>query len=235
MIPRHVAVIMDGNGRWAQQRGLPRVRGHQIGVERVEEIMQAAQDAGVNYLTLYAFSKENWKRPKDEVTFLMKLLADYLDRKFEQMKKNNIVFNVIGEIADLPAEVAGKIKESMALSRNNTGLVTTFALSYSSRFEITRACRHLAEKVKKGELSSEEITEESISGELYTADLPDPDLLVRTSGEMRISNFLLWQLSYTEIYITPKFWPDFTKDEFLKAIEAYQQRERRFGGTTSVS
>ncbi|HOW59271.1 MAG TPA: isoprenyl transferase [Candidatus Omnitrophota bacterium] len=233
-IPQHVAIIMDGNGRWAKQQGLMRVKGHEIGAQRAEEIMKAAQDKGIRFLTLYAFSKENWRRPKMEIEFLMGLLSSYLDSRLEKIVQNNIVFNVIGEIQDLPDSLQKKLIKTMEASKNNTGLVVTFALSYSSRREILLACRKIATQAAQGELKPSEISEETISGNLYTANMPDPDLLIRTSGEYRISNFLLWQISYAELYITSKFWPDFTREEFDKAIEDYQKRERRFGHTCAA-
>jgi len=230
-IPQHVAIIMDGNGRWAKKQGLLRIQGHEVGVQRVEEIIQAAKDKGIRYLTLYAFSKENWRRPKEEVEFLMGLLSSYLDKKIEALIKNNCVFNVIGEMGDLGATLQKKLTQAMVASKKNTGLVVTFALSYSSRREILRACQKIAEEAAQGRVKPSEITEENISGNLYTAHMPDPELLIRTSGEMRISNFLLWQISYAELYITQKFWPEFTRDEFEKALEDYKGRERRFGDT----
>lgn len=233
-IPVHVAIIMDGNGRWAKSRGLPRIRGHQVGVERVEDVIQAAPSLGIKYLTLYAFSKENWKRPHEEVSFLMELLAKYLDQKLEEMKRQNVVFNTIGHLDDLPAPIREKIIRNKEETRSNTGLVVTFAFSYSARVEITDACRKIAEKAARGELNPSEINEDVISQSLYTAGMPDPDLLIRTSGEMRISNFLLWQISYTELYVTEKYWPEFTRDEFVKALQAYQSRERRFGRTSAA-
>lgn len=232
-IPQHVAIIMDGNGRWAEQRGLPRIRGHQEGVSRVEDIIRAASDIGVKYLTLYAFSKENWQRPAAEVSFLMELLSRYLDKKLEELQKNNVIFNTIGDLQDLPAPIREKITRNKESSKKNTGLVATFAFSYSSRDEITKACRRISQEVLDGKLAPSEINEQSISRNLYTADMPDPDLLIRTSGEMRISNFLLWQISYAELYITETLWPDFTTDQFQKAIEAFQKRDRRFGRTQS--
>lgn len=233
-IPKHVAIIMDGNGRWAQHRGMPRVRGHQEGADRLEEIMRAAEECGVRYLTLYAFSKENWLRPKDEVSFLMKLLSNYLDRKLPELQEQNVVFNAIGHLEDMPSIVQQKLKRNMDATRSNAGLTVTFAFSYSSRFEITQACRRIAEAAVKGEIQPEAIDEELFSRYLYTHNLPDPDLLIRTSGEMRISNFLLWQISYAEIYITEKFWPEFNKEEFRKALQAFAGRERRFGRTEPV-
>lgn len=230
-IPRHIAIIMDGNGRWAERQGLPRVKGHQEGLERVEEIIRCAPKYGIEYLTLYAFSKENWQRPPAEVNFLMELLANYLDKKLAELLQNNVRFNVIGRIDDLPAPIQKKIYKGMEDGAANTGTTVTFAFSYSSRLEITDACQKIAEKVLRGDLKLADIDEQCVQSYLYTHNLPDPDLLVRTSGEMRISNFLLWQLSYSEIYITEKFWPEFTEEEFVKAIRDYQKRDRRFGKT----
>ena len=230
-IPRHVAIIMDGNGRWAKQKGLPRVMGHKVGAERVEELIRVAPKYGVRYLTLYAFSQENWQRPEAEVTFLMNLLTDYLEAKLRQMMENNVVFRAIGNLSDMPQKIQSKLGEWTLATQNNTGLVVTFAFSYSSRFEITQACRQIAAKAASGELKPAEITEQTLSRHLYTANLPDPDLLFRTSGEMRISNFLLWQISYTELYVTDRFWPDFTEEEFAKAISDFSRRERRYGRT----
>lgn len=228
-IPKHVAIIMDGNGRWAQSRGLPRLRGHQQGVERIRDILEAALDFGIGYLTLYAFSKENWVRPKEEVDFLMNLLSLYLDGELPGLKKNQIRFNVIGRREDLPPEVRKKIERNMTETRDFHRLVLTLALSYSGRVEIVEACRKIAEKVKAGALEVNSIDESTVAQSLYSPEIPDPDLLIRTSGELRVSNFLLWQISYAEIYVTEKFWPDFGKEEFRKAIEAYQKRKRRFG------
>jgi len=231
-LPQHVAIIMDGNGRWAMERGLPRVQGHQAGVESIRSIVRAAGELGIKYLTLYAFSTENWGRPQEEVGFLMNLLSNYLDKELAEITKNNIRFKMIGRLDDLPAEIQEKIRRNLKQTETNTGMVLTLALSYSSRMEIVDAVKKIAEKVKAGEVVSQDITPELFSRYLYTAELPDPDLLIRTSGEMRISNFLLWQLSYTEIYVTEKLWPDFRKDDLLKAIQEYQTRERRFGRTT---
>ncbi len=230
-IPQHVAIIMDGNGRWAKRQGLPRIKGHETGVKRVEEIIRVARTRGIRYLTLYAFSKENWRRPQEEVSFLMNLLLTYLDSKLRELKENNVIFNAIGELRDLPGKIQEKIMAAVADTRTNTGLTVTFAFSYSSRLEITEACRKIAGKVLRGEIHPEDISEAMISEHLYTAGLPDPDLLIRTSGELRVSNFLLWQISYAELYVTEKFWPEFTPEEFSKALEAYQKRERRFGLT----
>lgn len=233
-IPHHVAIIMDGNGRWAEKKNLPRIRGHEVGGERVEEIIRIAPDYGVRYLTLYAFSKENWQRPPKEVSFLMELLSHYLDHKLKKMMENNVRFNAIGRLTDLPESIQKKIAYWMRETKNNTKLLTTFAFSYSSRLEITEACRKIAFEAAQGKLKPESINEKTVNDHLYTAGLPDPDLLIRTSGEMRISNFLLWQISYTELYVTEKYWPEFTEEEFAKALEAYQKRERRFGRTAPL-
>ena len=233
-IPHHVAIIMDGNGRWAQKRGLPRIRGHQIGAERLEALIKFAADYGIKYLTLYAFSKENWKRPETEVSFLMNLLSVYLDLKLRELKEHNVIFKMIGNIRDLPRPIQEKLLRNIEETKTNTGLTVIFALSYSSRKEITDACRQLAQKVQQGLIKPEQIDEEALSAHLETSEIPDPDLLIRTSGEMRVSNFLLWQISYAELYVTEKFWPEFTEEEFVKALEAYQKRERRFGNTHMI-
>jgi len=233
-IPQHVAIIMDGNGRWAKRQGFPRIKGHEEGVRRVEEVVHAAQVMGVKYLTLYTFSRENWRRPKEEVDFLMNLLSVYLDGKISVLIRDNVVLNMIGELNDLPEALQKKLLDARRASEKNTGLTLTLALSYSSRAEIARACRKIAEKARSGELDPKEISEATVSEYLLTAGMPDPELLIRTSGEMRISNFLLWQISNSELYVTPKLWPEFTPDEFSKAIEDYRGRERRFGNTTAA-
>ncbi len=215
------------------ERGLPRVQGHQAGVESIREIVKAVGELGIKYLTLYAFSTENWARSNEEVSFLMNLLSNYLDRELEEMARNNIRFQTIGRLSDLPSEIQKKISRNIKATESNRGLVLTLALSYSSRLEIVDGIRKIVDKILKRGLSPEEITPEILSDHLYTAGMPDPDLLIRTSGEMRISNFLLWQLSYTEIYVTDKFWPDFRKEDLLRAIDDYQRRERRFGRTTA--
>ena len=228
-LPRHVAIIMDGNGRWAKERGLARIQGHQKGMETIRAIVRTARELGIQYLTLYAFSKENWARPKAEVNFLMNLLSQYLDSELNELNENQIRFNVIGRLEDLPPAIQGTIKRNIKLTQNNKGLVLTLALSYSSRIEIVNAAKRLCEKVTSGNLKIEEINEAIFSKELSTAGMPDPDLLIRTSGELRISNFLLWQISYTEIYVSDKYWPDFAKQDFLNAIKDFQKRERRYG------
>ncbi len=222
---------MDGNGRWAERQGFPRIKGHEIGVQRVEDLIRFASNYGVQYITLYAFSKENWQRPQAEVLFLMGLLSLYLDKSLEDFRKNNVIFKVIGRTADLPKDVQKKIERNMAETAKNTGLTVIVALSYSSRVEIVDACRKIAAEAYSGKLNPENVTEDMISSRLYTAGIPDPDLLVRTSGEMRISNFLLWQISYAELYVTEKLWPEFDEKEFEKAILDFQKRERRFGRT----
>lgn len=230
-IPKHVAVIMDGNGRWARSKGFPRIKGHEEGVRRVEEIVKVAAQKGIRYLTLYTFSKENWRRPKEEVNFLMGLLSRYLDEKINTLIEDNVVLNVIGEMSDLPETIQKKLRDARKNSERNTGLTLTLALSYSSRAEILRAIKKIADRVKKQDLDITGIDESLVNANLDTAGIPDPELLIRTSGEMRISNFLLWQISYAELYVTPKFWPEFTSEEFEKAIDEYRRRERRFGAT----
>ena len=228
-IPRHIAIIMDGNGRWAKGRGLPRIAGHTEGVESVRDIVEACGEVGVKFLTLYTFSTENWKRPKDEVSLLMRLLLTALQDETDRLHHNNVRIRTIGDVDALPREVWNELSEGIAKTSANTGLTLTLALSYSGRWDLATAFRRIAEKVARGELKPDEITEATIASALSTADIPDPDLLVRTSGELRISNFLLWQLAYTEIYITPKFWPAFRRTELYAAIREYQKRERRFG------
>lgn len=228
-IPRHIAVIMDGNGRWAKERGLPRIAGHREGVESVRDIVEACGQLGVRYLTLYAFSTENWKRPQDEVSLLMRLLLTALRDETDRLHNNNVRLRMIGDIDALPSEVQSELREAATRTAKNTGLTLTLALSYSGRWEITQAIRAIAHDVQAGRLKPEEITEESISRYLTTEDIPDPDLLVRTSGELRLSNFLLWQVAYTELYITPGYWPAFRRNALYAAIDEYQRRERRFG------
>ena len=229
-VPAHVAIIMDGNGRWAKQRHLPRVEGHRQGAESVRAIVRAAGEAGVKYLTLYAFSVENWSRPKDEVDTLMKYLARYLKNEIRELNRNNGRLEVIGQIYRLPEFVQEQLEKTKAALTKNNGLTLILALSYGGRTEIIEAVRDIAAKVKAGRLEPEEINEQVIAQHLYTRNFPDPDLLVRTSGEMRVSNFLLWQISYAELVVTPTLWPDFRKPQFLEALEEYARRHRRFGG-----
>ena len=229
-LPQHVAIIMDGNGRWAKQRGLPRIEGHRQGAESARTIIRTAGELGINYLTLYAFSVENWNRPKDEVDALMKYLIHYLKTETSELNKNNVKLEVIGQIYRLPENVQEHLKKTIhTLSRNN-GLTLIMALSYGSRIEIVEAVRHIAEKTRRGQLDPADINEQVISQHLWTRNFPDPDLLIRTSGEMRVSNFLLWQISYAELVITPTFWPDFRKAQFYEALDEYARRHRRFGG-----
>src|SRR5271169_4739518 len=229
-LPRHVAVIMDGNGRWAKARHLPRVEGHRRGADSAREIIRTAGEVGVKYLTLYAFSAENWNRPKDEVDALMKYLVHYLKTETPELNKNNVRLEVIGQIYRLPENVQEHLKKSMATLSKNNGLTLIMALSYGGRTEIVDAVRGIAAQVKAGELDPPDITEQVFSQHLYTRNVPDPDLLIRTSGEMRVSNFLLWQISYTELVVTPTLWPDFRKPQLYAALEEYNRRNRRFGG-----
>lgn len=231
-IPRHIAIIMDGNGRWAKSKGLARIFGHQAGVKAVRKITEACGEFGVDYLTLYAFSTENWNRPKAEVDALMTLLVDTIERETPDLMKNNVRLLAIGNLERLPEKAQEKFQECMRKTESNTGVKLVLALSYSSRWEITAAVRSLAEQVKNGEMQAEQINEEVITNYLTTRNIPDPDLLIRTSGELRISNFLLWQLAYSELYFTDVFWPDFDKEELAKAIVSFQQRERRYGKTS---
>lgn len=229
-IPKHVAIIMDGNGRWAKERGLSRTAGHREGVKRVKDIVKVAGELKIQAVTFFAFSTENWSRPKKEIDMLMHHLKDFLSREVDEMHKNNIRFNVIGEDNPLPLDILGKIKEAKLKTKDNTGLTVTLALNYGSRQEIVEAAKRFARDVSSGGEVLGNLNIERFSRYLYTSDLPDPDLLIRTSGEMRISNFLLWQLSYAELYFTKKFWPEFKANDFKAAIEEYQERERRFGG-----
>ena len=229
-LPRHVAIIMDGNGRWARQRHLPRIEGHRMGAESARVIIRTAGELGIKYLTLYAFSVENWNRPKEEVDALMKYLIHYLKTETPELNKNNVRLEVIGQIWRLPENVQEHLKKSIQTLSKNNGLTLIMALSYGSRIEIVDAVRRIGEEVKCGRLEPADITEDIISQHLWTRNIPDPDLLIRTSGEMRVSNFLLWQISYAEMVITPTLWPDFKKAQFFGALEEYARRNRRFGG-----
>ena len=229
-LPRHVAIIMDGNGRWARQRHLPRIEGHRAGAESARVIIRTAGELGIKYLTLYAFSVENWNRPKDEVDALMKYLVHYLKSETPELNKNNVRLEVIGQVYRLPEAVQEHLRKSIATLAKNNGLTLIMALSYGGRTEIVDAVRDIAGKVKGGELDPADITEEVFAQHLYTRNLPDPDVLIRTSGEMRVSNFLLWQISYTELVVTPTLWPDFRKPQLYAALEEYNCRHRRFGG-----
>lgn len=231
-LPQHVAVIMDGNGRWAKKKGNLRIFGHQNAITAVRETVEAAAELGVNYLTLYAFSTENWSRPKFEVDALMKLLVSTIRKETETLNKNNIRLQAIGDLASLPAACRAELDEAMEITSRNTRMTLVLALSYSGRWELVQAMQKIAALVKAGELEPSAIDENTIRQNLNTANMPDPELLIRTSGEQRISNFLLWQLAYTELYITDLLWPDFRKEHLYEAILAFQQRERRFGKTS---
>ncbi len=230
-LPRHVAIIMDGNGRWATQRGLTRITGHRRGKQSVQEVVEAARRLGIEYLSLYAFSSENWQRPRDEVAALMRFLRHYLAAEMKKMMKNGIRLLAIGNLRKLPREVQEALRQTIDDTRQNTGMTVILAVSYGGREEITEAVRAIARRVRKEELDPADVDQDMVAAHLGTAGVPDPDLLIRTSGEMRISNFLLWQIAYTEIYVTETLWPDFREREFHDAIAHYQRRERRFGRT----
>jgi undecaprenyl diphosphate synthase len=231
-LPSHVAVIMDGNGRWAKEHGKPRIWGHRNGVRSVREVSEAAAEIGIPYLTLYAFSTENWKRPTFEVNALMDMLVSTIREELATMNKNNIRLNAIGDLDKLPSSTRKALLEGIENTQNNTRMTLTLALNYSSHWEITEAMRKAVELAAKGELRAEDITKEKVSSLLATHNIPDPELLIRTSGEFRISNFLLWQIAYSELYFSNVYWPDFDKEAFYKAILSFQQRERRFGQTS---
>ena len=230
-LPKHVAVIMDGNGRWAKKKALNRIRGHEKGVNSVRDIVKTSREIGISWLTLYAFSEENWKRPKHEVDALMGLLIRFLESELGEMLENGIRFQTIGRTGKLPEDVQNLLSKTSDKTSQNRDMVLTLALSYGGRQEISDAVKKISHRIESENLRSEEITEQIISDSLYTSGMPDPDLLIRTSGEYRISNFLLWQIAYAEIYVTPTLWPDFRKEEYLLAIEAFQKRERRFGSS----
>ncbi len=230
-LPRHIAIIMDGNGRWAEKRSLNRIAGHRTGIKKAKDVIRYCRELGVQVLTLYAFSTENWKRPEREIKALMTLLKRFLRAEGEKLIQNNIRLNTIGNINDLPEDVAEVLNEVMLKTKNNTGMVLNAALSYSGRSEIIQAVKKIAGHVQQGKMTPKQINEEVFSRYLFTSGLPDPDLLIRTSGELRISNFLLWQMAYTEIYVTDVLWPDFTQKDLMDAIKDYQRRERRFGLT----
>jgi len=228
-IPKHVAIIMDGNGRWAKRQGKPRVYGHKKGVDSVKKAVEYAGEVGIEYLTLYAFSTENWNRPQEEVNALMQLLVSTLNAQIESLNENNVKLHTIGDIGSLPEDCIRELNEAKQTTANNTGLNLVLALSYSAKWEIIEAVKQIAKEVKDDQLTIDEINDTVISNHLSTKGIPDPELLIRTSGEMRISNFLLWQLAYSELYFTPKLWPEFDKADFEQALIDYQNRERRFG------
>ena len=231
IFPNHIAIIMDGNGRWAKARNLPRVSGHTEGINSVREIVRICGEIGISYLTLYTFSSENWARPKIEVSAIMKLLLGTIRKEINNLHQNNVRLSSIGNLQDFPSESRRGIIEGMEKTKNNTGLNLILALSYGSRQELLRAVKRIAIKIESGKLESKYISEDILSQELYTSNIPDPDLLIRTGGENRISNFLLWQLAYTELFMTNMFWPDFREKALLEAIVDYQNRQRRFGQT----
>ncbi len=228
-LPSHLAVIMDGNGRWAQKKLLNRVKGHEKGADTVRMVVRSCREIGISFLTLYAFSTENWQRPKAEVAALMMLLKKFLVSERQEMVVNNIRFGVIGEQERLPDDVQNEIQRTKDATKSNEGMRLNLALSYGARSEILRAAKQIAKEVQSGHVAVDEVTEDTIAAHLYTADIPDPELLIRTSGEMRISNFLLWQIAYSEIAVTDTLWPDFTKDELILILKEFQGRERRFG------
>lgn len=230
-LPKHIAIIMDGNGRWAKRRSLPRLMGHRKGMESVRKVVKICRELGIKVLTLYAFSAENWRRPKVEIKALMSLLKRYIRSEINELHKNDIKVNVIGDLEKLPEDVLSLINDAVQKTKDNSGMVLNVALSYSGRDEILHAVSKIAEKITSKKLTLSEIDEKTFSEHLYTAGLPDPDLLIRTSGELRVSNFLLWQIAYTEIYVMDVLWPDFRKQDLYKAIAEYQKRKRRFGRT----
>jgi len=231
-LPVHIAIIMDGNGRWAKTHGKPRIFGHKNGVKSVRETTEAAAELGIQYLTLYAFSTENWNRPKYEVSALMSLLVDTIGNELNTLNKNDIRLNAIGDLDQLPSKTAKALAEAIENTKNNRRMTLTLALNYSGRWEIARAAKLMAEDYKAGKISHESLNQDTLKQYLNTSDLPDPELLIRTSGELRVSNYLLWQIAYAELYFTEKFWPEFRKEDLYEAIYDFQHRERRFGKTS---
>lgn len=231
-IPKHVAIIMDGNGRWARRLGMPRIVGHRSGMKAVKRATIAADELGISILTLYAFSTENWKRPKDEVDYLMSLPQEFLAIELDELVEKNVQVRMMGHTDELPAHTIAAMEEAIERTKHNTGLILNFALNYGSRREITESVKGIAKAVQSGELSVEDITPETIESRLLSAGLPDPDLLIRTSGELRLSNFMLWQTAYSELWFTDIFWPDFSKEHLVQAVAEYQRRTRRYGGLT---
>ncbi len=230
-LPRHVAIIMDGNGRWAERQGKPRVFGHRAGVETVRGIVKQAGQLGIEVITLFAFSSENWRRPRKEVSLLMELFLLALEKEVKKLHRNNVQLRIIGDVSTFPDKICQRIDDAMFLTQNNTGLVLNIAANYGGQWDVTQAVQQLATQVQNGELQPEEITSQHISERLSLHDLPEPDLFIRTGGEQRISNFLIWQLAYTELYFTPILWPDFNQNEFSKALISFSNRQRRFGRT----
>ncbi|WP_435921214.1 isoprenyl transferase [Paenibacillus sp. DYY-L-2] len=231
-IPKHVAIIMDGNGRWARKLGLPRIVGHRNGMKAVKRATIAADELGISILTLYAFSTENWKRPKEEVDFLMSLPQEFLALELEELIQKNVQVRMMGHTEDLPSHTIAAMEEAIERTKNNTGLILNFALNYGSHREITECVKEIARRVEKGEVKPDDISQEMIGGGLLSGDLPDPDLLIRTGGELRLSNFMLWQTAYSELWFTDLFWPEFGREQLFEAVAEYQRRTRRYGGLT---
>ncbi|MBO5518286.1 MAG: isoprenyl transferase [Firmicutes bacterium] len=229
-VPEHIAIIMDGNGRWAKEKGMVRLKGHQAGMESLREIVRACSDKGVKVLTVYAFSTENWKRPIDEVSGIFALLVRYVAKELKELNANNVQIRMLGDIDPLPADAKKAAQQAVDSTKDNTGLVFCIAINYGGRAEIVRAAKALAKQAAEGQLDPGSIDEAMFASQLYTADLPDPDLIIRTGGEMRLSNFLTWQSAYSELYVTDTYWPDFTPDKLKEAIEAFNGRDRRYGG-----
>ena len=233
-LPRHVAIIMDGNGRWARKRLMPRTMGHRAGMASLKKVVKACDEFKIPILTVYAFSTENWKRPENEVQFLMKLLVEFLHKELDELNENNVCINVIGDYSVLNQECQDEIRRALLATRNNQGLLFNIALNYGARAEMVEAIKKIVDKVISGEIPRDSICEATVSSFLYTGGVPDPDLLIRTAGELRLSNFLLWQLAYTELRVTERLWPDFTREDLIVAIQDYQQRDRRFGALTAL-
>ncbi|MBQ4004074.1 MAG: isoprenyl transferase [Firmicutes bacterium] len=229
-VPAHIAIIMDGNGRWAKEKGMVRLKGHQAGMESLREIVRACSDKGVKVLTVYAFSTENWKRPIEEVSGIFSLLVRYVAKELKELNANNVQIRMLGDIDPLPADAKKAAQKAVDSTKDNTGLIFCIAINYGGRAEIVRAARLLAKQAAEGQLDPASIDEAMFASQLYTADLPDPDLIIRTGGEMRLSNFLTWQSAYSELYVTDTYWPDFTPDKLQEAIDAFNGRDRRYGG-----
>ena len=229
-VPEHIAIIMDGNGRWAKEKGMVRLKGHQAGMESLREIVRACSDKGVKVLTVYAFSTENWKRPIEEVSGIFSLLVRYVAKELKELNANNVQIRMLGDIDPLPADAKKAAQKAVDSTKDNTGLIFCIAINYGGRAEIVRAARFLAKQAAEGQLDPASIDEAMFASQLYTADLPDPDLIIRTGGEMRLSNFLTWQSAYSELYVTDTYWPDFTPDKLQEAIDAFNGRDRRYGG-----
>lgn len=232
-VPRHLAIIMDGNGRWAKERGLPRIMGHRAGMKAVKEVTRAADELGIEILTLYAFSTENWKRPKEEVDYLMHLPEEFLSLELDELIRNNVRVTMMGDKDELPLYTIKAVDKAIEETKGNSGLILNFALNYGGRKEIVEAVKRIAAKVERKEISVDEIDEDLFHRYLFTADYPDPDLLIRTSGEIRLSNFMLWQMAYTEFWFTNKYWPDFHREDLIEAVEAFKKRDRKYGSVNS--